>query len=498
MKQHILFVHPGNHKKNYQDLAKEFTAVATPAWTLLIASYLRLHQIPVAFYDSNVKGWDASVASELIKEFSPVLVVMLVYGHNPSASTQTMPAARKIASDFKKTAPYIPIAFGGTHPSALPERTLNEEPIDFVIQGEGVYTLKDLAQSLLNNGLLNGIGGLWYRENGLNIFGGTPRLVRDLDMELPGYAWDLLPSISDYRAHNMHCFQDFENSLKVDFSDVRTPYVAMNTSLGCPFSCHYCCINALFGKPGIRYWSVDTVLSWIDELVIKYGVRNIRFDDELFLLSSQRVEEFCVKLAQRGYNLNLWVYGRVDTIKTDLLEKMRKAGITWICLGIESGNAYVLENVNKKNSKDIASVVTSIQSHGMYVLGNYMFGLPEDTLETMKETMDLAVELNTEFANFYCVMAYPGSTLYDNAIDKYLPLPDGWDGFSQHGYVTKPLPTNHISAREVLKFRDNAFNTYHSSPKYLKMMQIRFGNRVVEHLERMLSVKVRRKLLEDN
>jgi radical SAM superfamily enzyme YgiQ (UPF0313 family) len=295
----------------------------------------------------------------------------------------------------------------------------------------------------------------------------------------------------------MHCFQDFEKSLMEDFSDVRVPYVAMNTSLGCPFSCHYCCINALFGKPGIRYWGVDTVLSWIDELVTKYGVRNIRFDDELFLLSSQRVDEFCSKLATRRYDLNIWVYGRVDTINVNLLEKMKNAGITWICLGIESGNANVRENVNKKISHDIASVVASIQKQGMHVLGNYMFGLPEDTLETMQETMDLAVELNTEFANFYCTMAYPGSMLYESAINNGLPLPETWDGFSQHGYLTKPLPTSHITAREVLKFRDEAFQSYHSRPEYIEMMQSKFGNRVVEHLKRMLSVKIGRQLLED-
>lgn len=496
MKTEILFIHPGNHRRNYQDLSLEFTAIATPAWTLLLAGHLRKSGISVALYDVNVEGWDAAVAGELIQRYNPGLIVLMVYGHNPSASTQTMPAARMIAQDIRNLHRDIPIAMGGTHPSALPERTLVEEPIDFVIQGEGAHTVRQLSYSIQSGSALDQIPGLWYRDNGTPKAAAPPRLVQDLDSELADYAWDLLPDLNRYRAHTMHCFQYFRDSSRPDFADVRSPYVALNTSLGCPYSCHYCCTASLFGKPGIRYWSISTVTSWIDTLVTRYGVKHIRFDDELFLLDPKRVEAFCDSVIERDYDLNIWVYGRVDTIPDRLLEKMKRAGITWICLGIEAGNEQVRLGVNKKIGKDIRQTVAAIQAHGIHVLGNYMFGLPDDTMETMQETLDLAKELNAEFANFYSVMAYPGSKLYDESLGQGV-LPDSWEGYSQHGYIAQPLPTKHLTAAQVLRFRDQAFDDYHTSPRYLEMMERTFGPQVIEHLNRMMLVKIRRKLLDE-
>ena len=490
----ILFIHPGDHKKTYQDLSREFTAIATPAWTALIANYTRENGYKTAIYDVNVEGWDENTAEELVTKYDPGLIVMMVYGHNPSASTQTMPAAGRIAKDIKKYNRDIPLAMGGIHPSALPLKTMSEESVDFVIQGEGPYTIRGLLNYIKGKEDIKNIRGLWFREDGEIKFTEPASVIQDLDRELSGYAWDLLPDISNYRAHNMHCFQYFENSKREDFLDVRSPYVAINTSLGCPYSCHYCCINAIFGKPGIRNWSVNKVLSWLDILVNKYKIRNIRIDDELFILSPQRIEEFCDAVIERGYDLNLWVYGRVDTIKEPLLKKLKKAGVSWICLGIESANARVRNNVNKNFHNDVKDVVKKIQANGIYVLGNYMFGLPEDDLNTMQETFDLAVDLNCEFINFCSVMAYPGSKLYDWALNKGTMLPDSWDGFSQHGYNSLPLPTNYLSAKEVLSFRDDSFYKYFANPGYLEMVKSKFGGKTVKHLEKMTNIRIKRKI----
>lgn len=497
MSTDILFINPGNHKKTYQDLSKEYTAIATPVWTLLLANYIRNKGYVTAIYDVNVEGWGENAAKEVIGSYSPELIIMMVYGHNPSASTQIMPAAGKIARDIKKYNKDILIGMGGTHPSALPERTLMEEEVDFVIQGEGSYTIEGLVDYLKGKKAIKSVQGLWFKNNGSVYFTSPAAIIENLDEELSDYAWDLLPDLNSYRAHNMHCFRDFENSKTSDFSDVRSPYVAMNTSLGCPYSCHYCCINATFGKPGIRYWSLDKVSSWIDTLVNKYKLRNIRFDDELFILSPKRVERFCDLMIGRGYDLNIWAYGRVDTIKESLLEKLKKAGINWICLGIESGNEKVRNAVNKNIKKNIKDVVKMIQAHGIYVLGNYMFGLPEDDINTMKDTLRLAMDLNCEFANFYSVMAYPGSRLYEWASRHEGYLPKDWKGFSQLGYETQPLPTRYLSAKEVLRFRDEAFYKYHTNSIYLDMITARFGKKVRDHIEKMLNVKIRRKILED-
>jgi len=493
-----LFINPGNHKKTYQDLSKEYTAVATPVWTLLLAHYIRKKGYTTKIYDVNVEGWDEDTAKDVMSKYDPCLVVMMVYGHNPSASTQTMPAAGKIARDIKSYNKDIPIAMGGIHPSALPDRTLLEEAVDYVIQGEGAYQIEGLLKLIKGKESIKKINGLWHKHDGIIANTGPALVIEDLDKELDGYAWDLLPDISNYRAHNMHCFQDFDRSIKNDFSDVRTPYVAMNTSLGCPYSCHYCCINAIFGRPRIRYWSLEKVFSWFDTLVNKYKVKNVRFDDELFILSPQRVERFCDMMIERGYDVNLWVYGRVDTIRESLLRKLKKAGVNWICLGIESGNDRVRNAVNKNIKKNIKDTVRMIQANGIYVLGNYMVGLPEDNINTMDDTLQLAIDLNCEFANFYSVMAYPGSKLYEWASGYEGYLPEKWNGFSQLGYDTQPLPTKYISAKDVLKFRDEAFHKYHANPMYLDMIENKFGEKVKKHLEKLLSVKLNRKILEED
>jgi len=496
MKTDVLFIHPGGQKEIYQSLAAEFTARATPVWACILSKALLERGYTVGIYDTNVRGWDENSAKYVIEKYVPEIVVIMVYGHQPSASTQAMPSAGKIAKDIKNYNVDIPIAMGGLHPSVLPYRTLVEEKIDFVIQGEGLETIDGLVKYLKGRCEIKNIKGLWYRKDNEITSNEPPEIETNLDEKFPGYAWDLLEDLNYYRAHNFQCFQEFSRSKTEDFSDVRSPYATMYTSLGCPYKCSYCCINAIFGKPGIRYWSVERVISWIDELVSKYKVKNIRFDDELFILSSKRVEKFCDMLIERNYDLNIQVYGRVDTIRDDLLKKMYKAGIRWICLGIESADENVRRGVNKIIKNDVYSIVRKIQDNGMYVLGNFMFGLPDDNIETMNKTLQVAMELNCEFVNFYSVMAYPGSKLYEYAIQQGWKLPESWLGYSQHSYETLPLPTKYLSAKEVLKFRDEAFVKYYSNPSYIEMIKKKFGERVEEHIKKLLTLRLKRKILE--
>jgi radical SAM superfamily enzyme YgiQ (UPF0313 family) len=193
--------------------------------------------------------------------------------------------------------------------------------------------------------------------------------------------------------------------------------------------------------------------------------------------------------------LNIWAYARVDTVKRDTLALMRRAGIRWICLGIESGSAYVRDGANKTlGDSDIRDAVKSIQEAGINVLGNFMFGLPDDTMESMRATLDLAKSIECEYSNFYSAMAYPGSRLYDESRPE--DLPDSWSGYSQHAYDTKPLPTRSLSSREVLRFRDNAFREYFSDPAYIDRIARKFGDKAVRDTETMTSYQMKRALLD--
>ena len=225
MKTDILFIHPGNHKKTYQGLSDGYTAISTPAWSLLLADYARQKGHVADIYDTNVEGWDVHI----LDKYNPELIVIMVYGHHPSASTQTMPATVEIIDEIKEYYKGIPVAIGGSHPTALPERTMRETQTDFLLQGEGVYTIEGIMGSIKEEVQLKNIPGLWYRKNNDIQFTFPATIIEDLDSELSSYAWDLLPGLDKYRAHNMHCFQYFEESQVDSFSDVRSPYVALNT-----------------------------------------------------------------------------------------------------------------------------------------------------------------------------------------------------------------------------------------------------------------------------
>ena len=487
-KTDIVLINPGDRRQVYQDLGKDFSAIEPPFWLAVIAAYLRSEGFSVKVIDSNALNISPEETAAIIMEANPVLSVVIVYGSQPSASTQNMAIAGKICRAVKENTPYK-VAIGGLHPSSLPKKTLEGEGVDFVIEGEGPYTLKGLLE-VLKNGKddYSRVSGLWYFKDGAVKNNPRAPLIKNLDSLAPVAAWDLLP-MEKYRAHNWHCFEDIEN---------RMPYAAIYTSLGCPYSCVFCCINAPFGKSGIRFRSPELVVEEIGLLVNKYDIKNIKIVDELFVLYDKHYMAIVDLIIQKGYELNMWAYARVDTIKYENLPKMKKAGINWLGLGIESASTVVRDGANKQmKNKDIIDVVRKIQNEGIRVGANYIFGLPADTHETMKETLDVAMEINSEWANFYCAMAYPGSKLYDIAVDEGCELPKEWHGFSQHSYEMLPLPTKYLSAREVLKFRDDAFHRYFENPNYLNMIENKFGENVKEHILEMTKTRLKRKLLEN-
>jgi radical SAM superfamily enzyme YgiQ (UPF0313 family) len=207
------------------------------------------------------------------------------------------------------------------------------------------------------------------------------------------------------------------------------------------------------------------------------------------------VEAICDLVAARGLDLNLWAYARVDTVDERLLPKLRRAGFKWLALGIESGNGRVRSDVQKPFGQDeIHRTIGAIREASLHVIGNYIFGLPDDDHETMQETLDLAIELNCEFANFYTAMAYPGSDLYRQAIENGWELPGTWSGYSQHAKDTRPLPTRHLPAADVLRFRDEAFQQYFSGERYLRMIERTFGSEAVEHIRHMTAHRLQRDL----
>lgn len=487
----LLLVNAPGRDCVYQVLANEFAASEPPIWAGLIANFIRNNNCSVAILDAAALCLSFAETVSKIIEYKPLLVVFVVYGQHPSASTQCMPAAGKVCTMLKDAAPDIRVLFMGTHPSALPARTLKEETVDFVCNGEGPYTILWLLKTLkANSDDFKKVDGLCYRDDGNIVINKSVDNIKDLDHELPGIAWDLLP-MDTYKAHNWHCWDQIH---------ARQPYASLYTSLGCPYKCSFCCINAPFGKRGVRYFSAELVIKEIAILVNKFGVKNIKFADEMFVLHPKHVMSICDLIIERKYDLNIWAYARIDTMDNISLERMKQAGFNWLGLGIESGSSYVRKGVEKGrfDDKDIIDIVRRISDAGIYVGANYIFGLPDDTLQSMQKTLDLAIEINSEWANFYSTMAYPGSALHKTAMEQNIMLPEnpggpGWIGYSQYAFEALPLPTDTVSAGEVLSFRDRAFDQYFTNEKYLNMMHGKFGGDVVTHIKHMTSHSLKRK-----
>ncbi|WP_127717826.1 B12-binding domain-containing radical SAM protein [Halobacteriovorax sp. HLS] len=478
----IVFINPGNRKVTYQNLGDELCAIEPPFLTASFASFLRNNNYSVAIIDANAENLTPEETLTRIKEYSPKLCAVIVYGGQPSASTQTMNIAGEICSKIKEHTNY-PVTIGGLHPSALPKRTLKEENVDYVIEGEEQESLLELMKYIDNKNKIEDVPGLWYYKNDVIRCNPKNPVIKDLDEALPIAAWDLLP-MDKYRAHNWHCFDDIEN---------RSPYAAIYTSLGCPYSCTFCCINAPFGKPGIRYRSPELVVEEIELLVKKYGVKNFKFIDEMFVLKESHYMKITDLLIEKDLDLNIWCYSRIDTVKTKHLARMKKAGFNWFCLGIESANDLVRDGASKRlRFNDIKEIVQSIRDAGIRVLSNFIVGLPDDDIKTMEETFQMAVDLNTEFMNLYSAMAYPGSKLYTEALENNQALPTTWSNYSQHAKDQLPLPTKHIGAMEVLKFRDEKWEEFFKGEQYLSMVKETFGDKALEHINFMTSKKLAR------
>jgi radical SAM superfamily enzyme YgiQ (UPF0313 family) len=501
----VCFVIPSSAKKAYQDLAKTYSAIEPPTWALLLAQSVRNKGHDPVILDFDAEPATDEDAAEQIADTKPKLVVFVLYGQNPNSGTTMMIGASSLAKQLKTSHPNLKIGFIGSHASALPHEVIQYDYVDFAFINEGVYALFDLLESDLKTGL-DKISGIWYKEHGLPRPSAPGRIVQTQNMDsiMPGYAWDLLPKdkylLDKYRAHYWHT-----NFLE----EGRTPFAAIYTSLGCSFGCNFCMINIVnrvsyaqdtvsSDSRGMRFWSPELMLKEL-EYLYENGIRTVRLTDEMFFLNKKYYVPILEGIIQRGMKFNFWAYARVDSVREDQLELFKNAGVNWLALGIEAGNPQVRLEIDKGRFKqvDIREVVQQIKDAGINVLGNYMFGFPEDTMDTMQETLDLALELNCEHANFYAAMALPGSPLYLEAKKNNWELPQTFDEFAFLSYDCKPLRTKSLSSAEVLKFRDEAWQKYFTHKPFLELVESKFGMQSRQNVEDMSKINLKRKVLGD-
>ncbi|MEI7447867.1 MAG: radical SAM protein [Burkholderiales bacterium] len=504
----VLFVNPDSSAQAYQDLAVTFSAIEPPTWALLLAQSCRAQGFGCSILDCDAerRTLDDSVAEIVAR--APRLVLFVVYGQNPNSGTTSMIGASRLAAALRERAPTLPIAFVGSHVSALPREVLALPFVDYVLIGEGVYALHDLLRGDLAADARKVPGVGWKMGAG----SGAPALFLNpgarvvpqerMDVDLPGYAWDLLPyrerPLDLYRAHFWHAGFDHAK---------RTPFAAIYTSLGCNFGCDFCMINIVnrtsvdedvhsAHSRGMRFWSPGFIAGELERLA-RMGVETIRISDEMFFLNRRYYEPLLQQVIERDLRPRMWAYARVDTVRPAALDLFRRAGVGWLALGIEAGSQTVRKEVSKGTFQEvnIRDVCASVRDAGLHVISNYIFGFPDDTHETMRETLALALELNTEMANMYPCQALPGSPLHRQALREGWPLPEGYEGYAFLSYECVPLGGRHLSPAEVLRFRDEAWATYFTNPAYLSLVERTFGAAQRTNVEEMARIRLRRRLL---
>ena len=498
----ILFVHPNASEKIYQGLSKKHSAIEPPIWAAMLANHCRVNNFGVQILDCEVEMLSWEESAKTLNDINPRVVCFVVYGQQPSASSQNMSGAIGTADLLKKLNPNMKTLFVGGHISALPLNVLAEPSVDMICQNEGVYTISNLLRTDLTTQQLKSVKGLGYKLEGNSVLNPSETIVprNRLEQDLPGMAWDLLPDIKKYRTAGWHSWSNNTES---------EPFASLYTSLGCPYKCSFCMINIINrtdSSEGIasadsnvfRYWNPEYIIKQFDQIA-EMGVKNVKIADELFVLNPNHFIKICELIVERGYDFNIWAYSRIDTCKPKWLDILKKAGVNWLGLGIENPNQVLRKEIHKDGFKEvkIGDLMEDMRNAGINIGGNYIFGLPMDTNESMRDTLEFAMENKTEMVNFYCAMAYPGSPLYLHAIDKGWELPDKYEGYSQHSYETLNLSNDNLTARKILKFRDKAFIEYNSNPEYLNLLETKFGTRAKDNMIDTLKIKLKRKLLGD-
>ena len=485
----LLAVFPNNRARAYGTLGAEIAAVTPPVQLGLLAAVARGRGLSVALLDADAEGLLPEEVAARARELSAGLVVVGT-DHVNSGDVTKMAAAGETVRAIHRLAPGIPTLLDGVVPSAYPERMLREEEADFVCCGESYGPATELARRLKEEGRgwrpgAGEIAGIWSRAGDVVAEGGRAAMVGDAE-ELPDAAWDLMPP-GRYRAHHWHCFDRLGD---------RSPYAAIYTNHGCPYNCSYCSVNVVAGRPNLRLRSADRVMGELETLVERHGVRNVRILDNVFTANMERVEEICDRIIAKGWDLNFWAYARVESVRSEeMLKKLRRAGVRWLAYGFESANERVRGSVNKKTGDGATErVIGWTREADISIVGNFIFGLPEDDAASMQESFEMAKAYRFEWANFYCAMAFPGTRLYDDLVGQGVEMPREWSAYGHYSRNSRPLSTKHVDWRDVVRFRDAAFKEYYEDPGYQAMVAKRFGAEAADFVRKILEQPIQRDL----
>ncbi len=362
---------------------------------LMLGAVLRKAGHQVRIVDASAQGLGYEQALEKARNFQPDIVLL-------TAVTPSIARTEKLALMTKEVYPTIPIVIGGPHFTAVPKQTMLDYPVfDYGVMGEGERTVVEMVEALSANASPAHVPGVVFRENGEITSATLRKPIKDLDT-LPFPAWDVLdgfpkqyhPAIFKYR---------------------KLPATHIISARGCPEKCIFC-DTSVFSRQ-IRYYSPEYILEMIEYLVRYFGIKEIIFEDDQFLINKDRVINICEGLLRATWRISWCCSGRVNSINDlEVLKLMKQSGCWQINYGIESGNQYILDFAKKRISIDqIEKAVQLTHAAGILSKGYFIFGLPFETEETMEATIQFALRLPLNDMSIFILTPFPGSEMYDIA-----------------------------------------------------------------------------------
>lgn len=314
-----------------------------------------------------------------------------------TATTPTFESAKIVAKIVRDIFKDSLIVIGGVHVTSLPEAALKEGCFDLGVLGEGEYTFLELVQRFEKEGKASfrDIKGLAYREDSKIFVNERRPFIQDLD-ELPFPARHLLPPLSSYRP--------------TPASYKRLPVGVLMSSRGCPYRCAFC-DRSVFGTR-YRMRSVENILNEVEELINKYGAREIRFFDDTITIKKKKLFELVDRMKERGIKVPWTAQSRVDAITPEVLKKLKEGGCWQLLVGVESGDDRMLQIMNKGVTvAQNARAVELMNKYKMGIRADFLVGVPGETRESLKKTLDFALTHDLDYAYFNKFVPFPGIEL---------------------------------------------------------------------------------------
>ncbi len=396
--------------------------------------------------DAVANCWSREQMVQFAKEFNPALIVV-------DTSTPSIVNDMQVADALKAALPDSHITLVGTHPTAQPDEMLRKCGADSVCRGEYDYTVRDLTAALEKGRGIESVEGLSFRRSSKIIRNEKRELIKNLD-ELPFVSEVFLKHFGK------------EGIRKYFYASLRWPQTTLLTARGCPYDCKFC--NSPM-KHSYRARSIENVVAELEFIQKEMPfVREIMFEDETFPAVKDRTINLCNEIVKRKIKLKWSCNARVNT-DLETLKAMQRAGCRLMCVGFEASEKEVLDSIDKKTTKGMQlEFMKNSRKAGILVNGCFIFGLPSDTKETMRRTLEFAKELNCDTAQLYPLMVYPGTAAYEWAKkNNFIATEDYSKWLMPDGQMTTTVSRPGMTKEELLAFCDMARKEYYMRAGYI-------------------------------